>query len=336
MYFSSDQRTRTCLSVEKANWDCFMKGGEKMEGPFVDLMLRHLVLRAPTEITDQYHVASQDIVGALVSHLHYETLSGCKGKWEWLGDVGYRWLLSGKREQNTVVVPYCDKEHWSLFILEKDRTLHLGQCLELHDHMWADDFATLLHIGWATARQLAPGSEAWWKMVSRVPAKWQAPHPNETWECGYHMCFLFWQYMCARGDAKGLSKKPKFALWTGPMMQLWFVEAVYRETVTSDSRYAKPYIVSKGDKDQYFTTGDIDVEFPESVVCVYTQERDWGLSAVLQRVRLLESFCIQPPPHPSVEQTPAREARLYNEKKVRADRRRKLQTLYKNLKTANQ
>jgi hypothetical protein len=67
------------------------------------------------------------------------------------------WMLSGAKGQDTIVVPYFDHGHWTLFVLEDSKMYPFGTAMDVHDNMWADDYETLLHVAWATALGKNPG-----------------------------------------------------------------------------------------------------------------------------------------------------------------------------------
>jgi len=140
-YFSHDPRTNCNIPAVSNEWASVLKPGAEMSGHFLDLLLRHLVLRAPAHVASQYHMA-----GSEMSAVFAQTMRGCGSDWEWLGDIGLRWFSSSGRTENTLVVPYLDHGHWTLFIVEKDVTYHLGLLLHLHDSLWSDNFVVLVHI----------------------------------------------------------------------------------------------------------------------------------------------------------------------------------------------
>jgi hypothetical protein len=55
--------------------------------------------------------------------------------WEWLRNMGHRWLLSGDKDQNTIVVPCFDHGHWTVFVLEDTKKYHFGTGMDVHDNM---------------------------------------------------------------------------------------------------------------------------------------------------------------------------------------------------------
>ena len=59
-------------------------------------------------------------------------------------------MLSYLKGQNTIVVPYFDYGHWTLFILKGLKTYHFSAAMDVDNNMWVDDYITLLHVTWAT------------------------------------------------------------------------------------------------------------------------------------------------------------------------------------------
>jgi hypothetical protein len=92
----------------------------------------------------------------MTAHLH-EQQRDVEESWEWLRDMGHKWLLSGVEDQNTVVVPYFEHGHWTLLVLEDLKMYHFGTKMDVHDNMWTDDYVTLQHVAYETARGKNPG-----------------------------------------------------------------------------------------------------------------------------------------------------------------------------------
>jgi hypothetical protein len=74
-------------------------------------------------------------------------------------------MLTGLKGQDTVVIPYFDHRHWTLFVLKDSKTYHFGKAMDVHENMWADDYVTLFHVAWATAFGKNPGHADWWRIV---------------------------------------------------------------------------------------------------------------------------------------------------------------------------
>ena len=162
----------------------------KLEELFVDLLLWHIILWQPKPSMVKYHVESTNIHGCMVAQLH-EQRPDTPESWEWLGNMGYWWMLSGLKGQDTVIVPYFDHIHWTLFVLEDSKTYHFGTSMDVHDNMWANDYVTLLYVDWATAFGKNPNHVDWWRIVAHGFLKyiWDGDYTN--WECGYVMVFIF-------------------------------------------------------------------------------------------------------------------------------------------------
>jgi hypothetical protein len=82
----------------------------------------------------KYHVESTNIHGCMTTNLH-EQQQDALDLWEWLGDMGHRWLLSGDKDQDTLVVFYFDHGHWMPFVLEDAKTYHFGTGMDVYDNM---------------------------------------------------------------------------------------------------------------------------------------------------------------------------------------------------------
>jgi hypothetical protein len=103
-------------------------------------------------------------------------------------------LLSNVKVQDTVVVLYFNHGHWTLFVFKDSKTYHFGAGMDVHDNMWADDYVTLLHVAYATARGKNPGHAGWWKVVAHGALKYTWGGKYANWECGYILAYMFWQY----------------------------------------------------------------------------------------------------------------------------------------------
>jgi hypothetical protein len=109
-FFANVRRAHVVVNLNAQSWDCASVEKVKLEESFVDLLLRHIVLRLPEGAAAKYYVASTNIHEYMMAHLH-EQLRDAEESWEWLGNMGHRWLLSGHKDQNTVVMPYFDHNH---------------------------------------------------------------------------------------------------------------------------------------------------------------------------------------------------------------------------------
>jgi hypothetical protein len=190
-FYPNKKRARVVVNLNAQSWDCAFVEKVKLSESFVDLVLCHIVLRLPEVVATKYHVASTNIHRCMTAHLHEQQQRDTLESWEWLGDMGHRWLLSSHKDQNTVVVPYYNHGHWTLFVLEDSKTYHFGAGMDVHDNMWADDYVTLLHVAYATALGKNPGHTDWWRVVAHGVSKYRWGGDYTSWECGYVMAYMF-------------------------------------------------------------------------------------------------------------------------------------------------
>jgi hypothetical protein len=159
-FFSNLRQSWVYVNLSSRCWDCAFVEKVKLEESFVDLLLQRIVLRQPKLAMLKYHVASTNIHGCMVAQLH-EQRRVIQESWKWLGDMGHWSMLSGRKGQDIVVVPYFDHSHWILFVLEDTKTYHFSVAIDVHGNMWADDYVTLLHVAWGTALGKNPGYADW-------------------------------------------------------------------------------------------------------------------------------------------------------------------------------
>ena len=92
------------MNLNAQSWDYAFIEKVKLEESFVDLLLRHIVLRLPEVAAAKYHMTSTNFHKYMMAHLR-DQQQDMEESWEWLGDMDHRWLLSSKKDQNTIVVP---------------------------------------------------------------------------------------------------------------------------------------------------------------------------------------------------------------------------------------
>jgi hypothetical protein len=209
--------------------------------------------------------------------------------------MGHRWLLSGLKDQNTVVEPYFDHEHWMLFVLEDTKTYHFGVGMDVHDNMWANDCVTLFHVAYATARGKNPGHADWWRVVAHGVSKYSWGGDYPSWECGYVMAYMFWQYAKRKQGAKQarLPKEFKFPQLTGRQLQVWFLGVVHRELICQDRRYDNPRLSFLTEHEDFMTILDIPV-VSDFAVILDDGSRDFGLD-IMAHVRTLKDYSVTRP-----------------------------------------
>jgi hypothetical protein len=69
-FFLNVRWARVAVNLNAQSWDCAFVEKVKLEESFVDLLLRHIVLRLPEVVAAKYHVASTNIHRCMTVHLH--------------------------------------------------------------------------------------------------------------------------------------------------------------------------------------------------------------------------------------------------------------------------
>jgi len=67
---------------------------------------------------------------------------------------GKKYFKHNSSFNNIAVVPYLDKDHWSLYILEEEQTIHCDYILGFHSNTTYKEFAHNVCIAWALSRGL--------------------------------------------------------------------------------------------------------------------------------------------------------------------------------------
>jgi hypothetical protein len=86
--------------------------------------------------------------------LHDEVQNRGGTKW-W----GSKYFEHSSNLRNTVVVPYLDKDHWSLYIHEEKQWIHYDSILRFHNDATSKEFARNVCIASALSRGLNEDDE---------------------------------------------------------------------------------------------------------------------------------------------------------------------------------
>jgi succinate dehydrogenase flavin-adding protein (antitoxin of CptAB toxin-antitoxin module) len=68
--------------------------------------------------------------------------------------VGTKYFKHGSFLNNIVVMPYLDKNYWSLYIMEKGCTIHCDFIPGFHNNRLSKEFGQNVRIAWALSRGL--------------------------------------------------------------------------------------------------------------------------------------------------------------------------------------
>ena len=184
--------------------------------------------------------------------------------WDGVGAWLSKVLRSSTVWENTLVVPYHDKDHWSVFVIELSRTYHLDPLPGLHEGRYVNNFVFFIHVGWALAKGVVIGSAPWHSILKRKSFRLPAPKQQANWECGYAACMMFWQYMMERGsrletDLNLMFLKENWIEGDGVFLQRWALQVVYTEIAYPHPNFDVPEIGAKkvedGDNDDVQVLG---------------------------------------------------------------------------------
>jgi hypothetical protein len=228
-----------------SEWKCLLEDGAQMEGTFLDVVLRHCAFRADHDVRCQYHFTHNWISQNLQMQLNTDGRT-----WNAVGAWLSKVLRSSTSWENTLVVPYHDKDHWSIFVIELSRTYYLDPLLGLHSGWYVKNFVFLAHMGWPLAKGVVIGNDPWHSILKRQLFEVPAPKQQENWECGYAACMMFWQFMIERGsrlefDVNLLFVKDNWIQWDGVFLQRWALQVVYTEIAYPHPNFDVPEIGTK-------------------------------------------------------------------------------------------
>jgi hypothetical protein len=87
--------------------------------------------------------------------------------------------------EHTLVLPYNEQSHWSLFILEHHYTLHFDYIIR-YDKTWKENqFVKCATFGWSYAKGISHNFNEWVIIGIGPIVNVPLPSHNGTWECGY-------------------------------------------------------------------------------------------------------------------------------------------------------
>lgn len=241
-FFGGDARNIVTISLEQNRWRCVLQDEEEMDGSFLELVLKHIVLRAPRNVSSQYRIAGNWIGRNMQMRLNNRRVT-----WDSIVHWAVKAICGPEGSEDTLVAPFHDKDHWSIFVVEIDATYHLDSIPEWHQSQYARDFLFVVHLAWAQVKGYEPGSRAWREMVQRKAIRASCPETRGGWECGYAAVFRFWEYFLFRGsrivsDNKVLTSASGWQKWTPKMFQRWFIQVLFTEIVFPGSNYLPPKI----------------------------------------------------------------------------------------------
>jgi succinate dehydrogenase/fumarate reductase cytochrome b subunit len=107
-----------------------------------------------------------------------------------------------------MVVPYLDKNHWSLYIMEEGCTIHCDSIPGFHNNKLSKEFVQNVRIAWALSRALNEDVDfkTFINNVDTILPKVFAR--TNSWECGHHVVFNFRTYLQGQGTLASFHGHP--------------------------------------------------------------------------------------------------------------------------------
>jgi len=84
-----------------------------------------------------------------------------------------------------MVVPYLDKNHWTLYILEEGCTIHCDSILGYHNSRPSKEFVQNVHIAWALSKGLNEDDAYFTTFVNVDTILPKVFVQKNSWECGH-------------------------------------------------------------------------------------------------------------------------------------------------------
>ncbi len=105
---------------------------------------------------------------------------------------------------NIVVVPYLDKDHWSLYILKEKQTIHCDSIPRFHNNITSKEFAHNVCIAWVLSRGLNEDGAKFATFLDVYIVVLKVFAQKNSWECGHQVVFNFKTYLQKRGTLASL------------------------------------------------------------------------------------------------------------------------------------
>jgi len=109
--------------------------------------------------------------------------------------VGTKYFKYGSFLSNTMVVPYLDKNHWSLYIMEEGHTIHRDFIPGFHNSRLSKEFAQNVCIAWGLSKGLYEDDVDFKTFVNVDTILPKVFAQKNSWECGYQVVFNFRTYL---------------------------------------------------------------------------------------------------------------------------------------------
>lgn len=163
--FDPDVTKAVGLPISYDDWGCIIQEERELDRSFMDFLRRHIVYRADPSIRCQFHLTYNWIAHAMEMQLTEKKMT-----WDAVVVYIYRTLRIAEGRVNTLVVPYNNKGHWSLYIVEEYRTWYIDT-LSIHNDQRARNFESIIHMAWALVMKVPVASDKWYEWQKRRVTK---------------------------------------------------------------------------------------------------------------------------------------------------------------------
>jgi len=108
---------------------------------------------------------------------------------------GTKYFKHSSNLRNIMVVPYLDKDHWSIYIHEEKWCIHCDYIQGFHNDATSKEFAHNIHIVWAISRSLNEDDVEFVAFVNVDTIIPKVFVQKNSWECGHHVVLDFKTYL---------------------------------------------------------------------------------------------------------------------------------------------
>lgn len=185
---------------------------------WLDFMIVKTCLKYPRD-KDCYGVVTAKVSGDLNAYM-----AGGKARNEALGNFVKAVFDTFPKKCKSLVVPYWDRGHWSLYMFEAMVTIHCDSVEGFHGKDEKEDsFRRLIRSMWAEHRGMQARDFAYHSFVGAPVFRPKVTQSYDGWACGYDVIANLDTYMKLRGAPTGrVDYRKVYIFWTNN-----FVTIVY-------------------------------------------------------------------------------------------------------------
>ena len=125
--FGPDKMKVVTILLNQADWGCILQDGRELDGSLKEFLLRHIVYRTDPEIQNHYTLTHNWMSNCM--HSKIDDLR----TWDNVVDHTYYTVRTVSGLEDTLLVPYQNMSHWSIYIVEDSQTIHIDTLNMHHD-----------------------------------------------------------------------------------------------------------------------------------------------------------------------------------------------------------